>query len=486
MVYIVCGVIYYIMKKNTHSTDKCLDELPFIFCGQSGDIEVYEDTDSELIEHVLSICKICNKTLRLVKREPVCPVCNKALTRNGYKSIYLNKTDEIHLQKYNHRHCKNSSCIASAESIKEKHHIYSRKVEKQSVLINLVNPESYAKKAEEIANQTGAFPERSTLFLYHKTHSETLFEYLEHLQYQEIDKLNIKPSGHYAYDEQYVYINKKLHMRLTIIDHHNKLIIADIIISEDDFNDKTIEKFLKESLQNYPIQSITTDGRQGYKTIIEAIGAIQHRCFFHIMQNLMTPLLRHTNKIERRIKTLNKKINKKETTIQEIKQQKKKYKGPIPHTDKKTRKQHNKIKKLEKEIKEHKKEKRTKNKELKEIDKDKKRIQIIWDSKTIKEATRKFNTIYNQKDHLNPIITKFLEKIKSNLDVIFNHIENKNIPATNNTIENYYRTTLPRFRKKIFRTIKGLQRAIREQKIRWTHRNVLKQNTPLNYNTTYN
>jgi len=307
----VCGVIYYIMKQNTHSTDKCLDELPFIFCGQSGDIEVYEDTDSELIEHVLSICKICNKTLRLVKREPVCPVCNKALTRNGYKSIYLNKTDEIRLQKYNHRHCKNSSCIASAESIKEKHHIYSRKVEKQSVLINLVNPESYAKKAEEIANQTRAFPERSTLFLYHKKYSETLFEYLEHLQYQRIEKLNIKPSGHYSYDEQYVYINKKLHMILTIIDHHNKLIIADIIISEDDFNDKTIEKFLKESLQNYPIHSITTDGRQGYKTIIEAIGAIQHRCFFHIMQNLMTPLLRHTNKIERRIKTLNKKINKK-------------------------------------------------------------------------------------------------------------------------------------------------------------------------------
>ncbi|MBE6494640.1 MAG: hypothetical protein E7Z84_08575 [Methanosphaera stadtmanae] len=259
-----------------------------------------------------------------------------------------------------------------------------------------------------------------------KNHSETLFEYLEHLQYQRIEKLNIKPSGHYSYDEQYVYINK-IHIRLTIIDHHNKLIISDIIISEDDFDDKTIEKFLKESLQNYPIHSITTDGRQGYKTIIEAIGAIQHRCFFHIMQNLMTPLLRHTNKIEKRTKN--------------------------------------------KELKEI-------DKELKEINKDKKRIQIIWDSKTIKEATRKFNTIYNQKDQLNPIITKFLDKIKSNLDVIFNHIENKNIPATNNTIENYYRTTLPRFRKKIYRTIEGLQRAIREQKIRWTHRKRTKTKHP--------
>ena len=473
------------MNQNTHSTDKCLSELPFIFCGQSGDIEVYEDTDSELIEHVLEICKICNKTLRLVKREPVCPICNKSLTRNGYKSIYLNKTDEIRLQKYNHRHCKNSSCIASAESIKEKHHIYSRKVEEHSVLINLVNPESYAKKAEEIANQTGAFPDRSSLFYYHKNYSETLFEYLEHLQYQRIEELNIEPSGHYAYDEQYVYINKKLHMRLTIIDHHNKLIIADVIISEDEFNDKTVENFLKESLKDYPIKSITTDGRQGYRTIIQAIGAIQHRCFFHIMQNLMTPLIRHINKLERRIKTLDKKINKKETVILELKENKMKYIGPIPLKDKKTRKQHDTIKKLEKEIKEHKNEKRTINKELKEIDKDKNRIQAIWDSKTVKEATRKFNTIYNQKDHLNSIIANFLKKIKSNMDVIFNHLENKDIPATNNTIENYYRTTLPRFRKKVFRTLEGLQRAIREQKIRWTHRNILNQNTPLNYNTTY-
>ena len=145
------------MKQNNNSTYKCLSELPFIFCGQSGDIEVYEDTDSKLIEHVLAICKICNKTLRLIKRDSICPICNKPLTRNECKSIYLNRTDKISLQKYNHRHCEDSSCMSSAEFIKEKNHIYSRKVEEDSTLINLVNPESYAKKAEEIANQTGAF-----------------------------------------------------------------------------------------------------------------------------------------------------------------------------------------------------------------------------------------------------------------------------------------------------------------------------------------
>jgi len=50
----------------------------------------------------------------------------------------------------------------------------------------LVNYESYEKKSEEIANQMGAKPHRSTLFYYHKKYSTELFEYLEHLQFKRI------------------------------------------------------------------------------------------------------------------------------------------------------------------------------------------------------------------------------------------------------------------------------------------------------------
>ena len=116
----MCGVIYINMNTYKHSTDKCLSELPFIFCGPSGDVEIYEDTNPKLIEHLLAICKICNEKLRIIKRETICHVYNKPLTRNEYKSDYINNTDEIHLQKYNHRKCENSSCMASTKSIKEK------------------------------------------------------------------------------------------------------------------------------------------------------------------------------------------------------------------------------------------------------------------------------------------------------------------------------------------------------------------------------
>ena len=59
----------------------------------------------------------------------------------------------------------------------------------------------------------------------------------------------------------------------------------------------------------------------------------------------MTPLQKHKNKIERRIKTLNQKIEDKTEKIKEIQNNKKKYIGPIPQSDKKTRRQHNQIKK---------------------------------------------------------------------------------------------------------------------------------------------
>ena len=200
----------------------------------------------------------------------------------------------------------------------------------------------------------------------------------------------------------------------------------------------------------------------------------------------MTPLQKQKNKIERRVKTLNQKIEDKTEKIKEIQNNKKKYIGPIPQSDKKTRRQHNQIKKLEQDIKKHRKEIKEKTKELKEINYNQERIQKIWDSKTIKQAQRRYNTLYHQKNYLNPIIAKFLDNIKPDLDVILNHLMDTEIPATNNIIENYYRTTLPRSQKRIFRTLKGLKRRIREQQIRWTHRIVLKQNTPINMNTVYN
>lgn len=160
--------------------------------------------------------------------------------------------------------------------------------------------------------------------------------------------MNIQPSGVYSYDEQHVFIKKELYMRMTLIDHQNKLIMYEYIVHNDDFNDNTIQNFLETAINTQPLKAIITNGRKSYKTIIEATGAIHHRCYFHLMKNLMTPLTKHTNKIKRRNKTLEEQINQKTNKITTIKQNKMKYIGWVPLNDTKTKTQIQKIKTLKK------------------------------------------------------------------------------------------------------------------------------------------
>ena len=272
---------------------------------------------------------------------------------------------------------------------------------------------------------------------------------------------------------------------MTIIDVHTKLIIADTLVNEEEFNETTIKDFLESHLKDKKLKSITTDGRNTYNNIIKALKAVHHRCFFHQMQNLMTPLQKHVNKLNRKIKTNKNKI---EENKQEIIERKNKYppiKGRIPKSGIKRIKNRNKIQELEQKNKDLRKENKEMQKELNIIENDKTRIQKIFKSQNQKQAYRRFHTIYNQRNQLEPIIKKFLEKMNKNIDILLNHMKNKGIPATNNVVENYYRTTLPRKHKRIYRTLKGLERRIKEEQLRWTHRIVLKQNTNINKNTQY-
>ena len=111
--------------------------------------------------------------------------------------------------------------------------------------------------------------------------------------------------------------------------------MGDLLVCEEDYNNQTIQEFLEESLKDQPVEVIVTDGRKGYKSIIETVGAIQHRCFFHIMQNLMTPLTKYINRKNIRIKTLEGKIKDNKEKIANIKAVKKIYPGRTPYSDKK-------------------------------------------------------------------------------------------------------------------------------------------------------
>lgn len=471
------------MKPKIHSTEDNMFELAIIFCGKTNEIQVYEDCQTRVFEDIIDIALQEDLPVRVIKRNPICKVCKKPLACNGTKSIRLNKNVEIKYQKYIHNQCEKSSCISSLIKFKNKYCSYMRNICNKGIIKSLIGYSSYQNKKESIYDQYEVQIPRNTILYHEQKYTNDLLNYLASQQYQKIKEMNIQPSGVYSFDEQYVFIKRKLYLRMTLIDHLNKLIMYEYIVAQDEFNDNTIQNFLETAINTQPLKAIITDGRKSYKTIIEATGAIHHRCYFHLMKNLMTPLNKHTNKIRRKNKTIEEQITSKTTKIKNIEQNKKKYTGRIPLKDKKTNTQIQKIKTLKKAISTHKKEIRQNNKQLKKIQYDIERIQKIFTSKTYKEAKRRFNTIHNQKKGINKHITKFLEKIKPELETMLNHILDEEIPATNNTVENYYRTTLPRSQKRIYKTLQGLKKAIKIAQIRWTHRNVLKETDNIDLNT---
>ena len=132
-----------------------------------------------------------------------------------------------------------------------------------------------------------------------------------------------------------VFIKKRLYMRMTLIDHQNKLIMYEHIVAKEDFNDNTIRNFLETAINTQPLKAIITDRKKVTKASLKQQVPLHHRCYFHLMHNLMTSLTKHTNKLNRKIKTLENKITEKTEKINKIKENKKIYIGRIPLKDKK-------------------------------------------------------------------------------------------------------------------------------------------------------
>lgn len=149
---------------------------------------------------------------------------------------------------------------------------------------------------------------RQSAYLYEREACRVNLAKKEQKLWKTINTLGIKPSGKYHYDEEYIKINKEVYVRLSLIDAHTRIIINDILITKDQFNKEYIKSFLIISLNGYPLDTIITDGYRAYPQIIDEIGAKHKLCRFHIMENLMKPINKKINILERKIKSHKKKI----------------------------------------------------------------------------------------------------------------------------------------------------------------------------------
>jgi len=100
---------------------------------------------------------------------------------------------------------------------------------------------------------------------------------------------------------------------------------------------------------------------------------------------------------------------------------------------------------------------------------------LKFSNQRLKSAERRFKTLYNKIEHLPTEIQPFIRNLSKDLERTLNHIIHDKIPNTNNKLEGYYKITLPRHLKKIYRTEKGINIKLRLSRIRWIKRNVIDQ-----------
>ena len=129
---------------------------------------------------------------------------------------------------------------------------------------------------------------------------------------------------------------------------------------------------------------------------------------------------------------------------------------------------------MEKENRRLKKKENSKiQKEIDQYENYNERISEIFNQKTFKNAKLRYSILKNQIEHLPDEIAKFITKLGKDLDNTLSHIENENIPKTNNWLELFFKIVFP---KKIQKTIQNNQRSKKILK-KWKNQMVRKYST---------
>jgi len=413
------------------------------------DFEVYISNEKDF-DFLLALEILAGKQLNVVffEENSVCPLCNSRSNNNGRRIRYINRNKPVKIQKYV---CSNVSCgkfhETNIEKIVPKNCNYVHKLRNEVIEQLLIDYTSFEKISEQINRIYDCKPSRQTILNHlkesYKNHYENTIEKTLKYGYEDL-------SGVYGYDEQYLRVNGDIRVRLSLLDLNTHVQLNQLIVKE--FDMKIVENFIKSTLKGKKLDAIVTDGLTGYSSIIEDLTAKHQLCTFHIMHKLMLHTIEKVNPLKRRIKNLKKRITNLTKNLKENKYMK----------NKKT-----KIK----QIKELKREIGSLTKKQKEWEHYVKRISNIFKSKTSNGAKMRISILLNNINHLPPLIGRIIHKLNKIFDKIINHIENDNIPSTNNKKERHFGITLPGYLKNRYRTDLGLEIHLKIAEYRWNQRN---------------
>lgn len=213
-------------------------------------------------------------------------------------------------------------------------------------------------------------------------------------------------SGYYVFDVEWIKINGEWKYRHTLLDSISNCIVADAIYDTEDEN--TVEKFLRESTVNKNKIAITTDLDKKYASIIPKLGFKHQLCIFHTK------------------KSLNKQL--------------------------KTFKDKNRIS----------------DEEYQECHKQLKIIKDLFDLNDYDEFKKEVTSLIHRKEEFHPVIYKIIKKsIRPRYKSFIRHLKDKRIEKTSNKIENAFQKTMPKSRKRTFKTKRGVLKRIYRRDLIW-------------------
>ena len=462
-------------KKNKPTLINCVEDLKkFVICGSGNEIYISNELPPEMIMYFMDLI---SEDIKIIIFDPMEYDEGKIdLKRNGRVEFKLNKKYTVYKQTY-YYYTKNKRKYMTTMwgNYIKKNCNYTNYIQNYRFMQSQIFYASYDNTAELINEDKKLDISRQSVYNYERESCITVLPQREAKLWKKIKKLEIKASGYYHYDEEYIKINNEVYVRLSLIDAHTRIIINDVIIFKNQFNKDYIRYFLKDSLKGFKLDTIITDGHRAYPEIIDELKAKHQICRFHIMQTLMRPLMKKVRGIEKRIEGLENNISKKQEKIKKLKAEYPYKQGRPPKSDKKVCKNVEDRRKLKMEKSELTSKLSKYKKYLKEINEYKEEIKKIFDFKTLKASMNKFNKIWSKKEELPTIIYDFLKNLRKKINRALAFTKDASIPKTNNLIELFYKVTFPGKIKRIYRTIEGVENRIRMNNIRWMERNVIQK-----------
>ena len=435
---------------------------------KDGQLFISNSVDIKHLDFFKDIISEFDEIVYFEHDQPVCPKCGSDMSDNGSREVKPIKLDGIRKKQYICPDC-NKTLVTSLEPFISKFSTYSYDICEKGMNYDYIGYLSYDKKREMINFENNIKIARTTIYYHESIYDESFLKRQEEINQELLKQKGIEPTGYYHYDEQYPHQNGEQLVRLALIDAINNLPINELLIEKEDFDKNVVEAFLESSIAGLPKEALITDGASMYRDIVDKIGIKHQLCVFHIIKNHHSKTFKNISRVSRRIRTIYSTIASNKTTIQMLNDE---IKNNNYSVKKKTNKK-NQIKKLEDANKNLRKERKEKKKELKELLATNERIENIYNAKDKKASTRRFNTLNNRGKFLDKNSCSFLENLDKKFDRTVTYYDDLLIPRTNNGIERYFGITLPSYIKRKYRTIGGLTRWLRLQKIRWVRRNVL-------------